>query len=142
MTGTASVPTLAEEYELPERTVATRAKHEAWLAERRAFRDAVKAAVKDGVAKEAMGAAVEMTRLAMKTMRSLEDLIGNYSSTITPRTITGALRDLQEILYLKDPRDVEEQNARIAKLKREAAEETAAREITVTIEGAGDGWAT
>ena len=57
-----------------------------------------------------------------------------------PKDITGALRDCREILDVRSEKDLKEQDARIAKLEREAAQESENKSVTVRIEGVGDGW--
>ena len=56
------------------------------------------------------------------------------------KQITGALKDIKDIQNIKAPLDVEEQRARIAKLKKEAQEEDKTSEIVVKIEGGEDSW--
>ena len=43
---------------------------------------------------------------------------------IKPRDITGAIKDLEDILHVKSAADLQEQEARIAKLRREAEGDT------------------
>ena len=57
-----------------------------------------------------------------------------------PKDITGPLKDCFDILNNKSDLDIEEQRARIDKLRKEAQTEEQTREVRVRIEGAGDGW--
>ena len=65
-------------------------------------------------------------------------------STIIDRSgvkaITDALKSIKEIQMLKSELDKQEQEARIANLKRQAEHEDATREVTVTIAGGEDSW--
>lgn len=68
---------------------------------------------------------------------TLEKLVMNGQSL---KQITGALKDIKDIQSLKSPLDIEEQQARIANLRKQAEQEDTASEITVTIAGGEDSW--
>jgi C4-type Zn-finger protein len=54
--------------------------------------------------------------------------------TQSMKHISGVLKDIKEVL--RSPKDLEEQDARIAKLRKEAEkEENQNRDFTITIEG-------
>ena len=52
---------------------------------------------------------------------------------IKPRDITGAIKDLEDTLHIKSAKDLEEQQARIEKLRKEVKEEDDSRKIEVVI---------
>ena len=57
------------------------------------------------------------------------------------RSLTGALSDIKAIKDMKSGIDIEEQEARIEKLRRDAQEEEKQdTKVTVTIEGGDDSW--
>ena len=51
---------------------------------------------------------------------------------IKPRDITGAIKDLEDALHIKSVSDVKEQEARIAKLRKEVKEEKKDTNINIT----------
>lgn len=79
---------------------------------------------------------------ALEMARRLHSLAMDFhpSPNLKAKDITGALKDCREILDIRSEKDLKEQDARIAKLEREAAQENDTKSVTVRIEGAGDGW--
>ena len=57
----------------------------------------------------------------------------NLTTKNSMRDITGALRDIREIKGMKSDLDIQEQKARIEKLRREAREEEQSKDIRVVI---------
>ncbi len=56
------------------------------------------------------------------------------------RDITGALKDLEDVLDVVSDEDGEEKAFRLEKLRREAAKADGADELTVTLEGVDEEW--
>ena len=56
------------------------------------------------------------------------------------KQITGAMLDIQKIQGSKDALDIEEQRARIAKLKKEAEDEDKTSEVEIIIQGGDTSW--
>lgn len=56
------------------------------------------------------------------------------------KQLTGVLKDLKEVLMLRSEADLQEQEARIAKLQRELQKDAPQR-LTVTMEGDSDAYA-
>lgn len=54
--------------------------------------------------------------------------------------ISGVLKDVKEILMIKSPKDLEEQDARIAKLRKETEKGEQNHDVTITIEGGDPSW--
>ena len=83
---------------------------------------------------------------AFRMAAQLRDLVasGNVAEMgLRPRDVTGALKDIADILAIKSDADVAEQQARIDKLRADAAraqESDEGKEITVRIEGAPEAW--
>jgi hypothetical protein len=60
---------------------------------------------------------------------------------LRPRDVTGALKDIADILHVKSEADAREQEARIGKLVKDARDDTEEKkEIVVRIEGASEEW--
>lgn len=68
---------------------------------------------------------------------TLKELVMNGQSL---KHITGALKDIKDIQSLKSPLDIEEQQARIANLRKQAEQEDTSTDVTITIEGGDDSW--
>ena len=89
---------------------------------------------------------------AEKLNEATEMLLGNLIALMRSREpeemdtqemkhISGVLKDCKEILMIKSQKDLEEQDARIAKLRREAEnEENQSRDVTITIAGGDPSW--
>ncbi len=54
---------------------------------------------------------------------------------LKPRDITGAIKDIEDILHIKSEADMREQEARIKNLQKQVDEDSVDRKITVHIEG-------
>lgn len=66
---------------------------------------------------------------------------GVYPTGWKPKDVSGALKDCRELLEIRSAEDMDEQKARIAKLKKEIDEaKEEGKTITVKIEGASETW--
>ena len=135
---------LCEKYGVNRRTLEDRASKEGWVELRRQRRGkAVEKMIDACAAREA-----ESARLLQATAADLLAKIAEGMSNCDPDTlladgkalrgITGALRDLKDVLSLKGEMDLKEQEARIAKLRKEAAEEQTDNKLEVVFVGGGD----
>ena len=79
--------------------------------------------------------ATNIADVADKLLDKITEVLGGVTTTQDIRHLTSALKDIREIKGVKSEADMREQEARIAKLQREAQEEQKDNEITVTIEG-------
>jgi C4-type Zn-finger protein len=62
-------------------------------------------------------------------------------NTQSMKNLSGVLKDIKEILMVRSDADMREQEARIAKLKKEAEkEEHGSGDVTVVIEGGDPSW--
>ena len=73
----------------------------------------------------------------MTEENSLQDLT---AMGIKPRDITGAIKDLEDALHVKSEADLKEQEARIAKLRKDAEKEDTVNEININIGGWNPQW--
>lgn len=136
---------LAEKYGINKDTIYAKAKKEGWPDKRRQFVDRTQTKM----------LAVEETRtvdratklldvsdlLLMKVRQRLESDDKIALDTQGMRHISGVLKDLKEIQMVRSEMDLREQEARIAKLQREAREEDTNKEpIRVIIDAGLDGY--
>ena len=121
---------LADKHGVPFKTLAYRAGNEKWPKLRQRHSDnivtkSVKEAEKG--AKEykstlyALAYKVAMQLDSLTEGRTMEELV---AVGIKPRDITGAIKDLEDVLHIKSETDIAEQQARIAKLQKEAEGES------------------
>lgn len=142
--GRGSYRELSAKYGVPYRTLADRAKAEKWVELRNQSRAKAASKTVEAVA-DANG------RVQTRMQDAAEALMGKVVEGVLAadpedarnlKAYSGVLRDLKEVLDLRTPLDVKEQEARIEKLRREAEKEREDRnrEVVVTFGGA-DGWA-
>lgn len=81
---------------------------------------------------------------AVKLAKQLQEFVDSgevFKKVQRPRDVTGALKDISDVLHIKSESDAREQEARINKLIADAKrgeEADSGREIVVRIEGGGD----
>ena len=78
---------------------------------------------------------VGIVEVADKLLERIEGVLEEIVTTQDIRHLTSALKDLREIKGIKSDIDRREQEARIAKLQKEAEAEEVDKEIRVTIDG-------
>lgn len=131
---------LAKKYKVSTRTIGDRSKREGWVELRIQHRGKTVAKTLDKAAEIASEVNKKLYESANKALARIDGMLDREEGSI--KEITGALRDIKIILDAKSEADMEEQRARIDKLRREAQEEkNEPKSITVTIEGGGEGWA-
>lgn len=135
---------LAQKYKVPFKTLAHRAKVEGWVSLRQQHKDNIVTQSVKKAAKAATGYRTTLYELAYKVANQIGDLTDDNSLTdlavlgISPRQITGAIKDLEDILHIKSDVDIEEQQARIAKLQKEVADDNSKEDKTVRVVISGD----
>ena len=139
---------LGQKYGVHYQTICRRAKEEGWIEQREHHENKVVTKTLDKISEKQSSSA----ELMQDTANALLHMIAEGLEKFDPDTlladrqalrgITGALKDLKDVLSLKSDADLEEQKARIAKLRKEAEEDGAAPpEINVSIVGDADKYA-
>lgn len=136
---------LAEKYGVNYKVIADRGKKEKWeeLRSQVAHKtltktiDRVSTSQADRAAK-----LMDVSDLLLAKVRSLLEADSMPLGTQNMKNISGVLRDIKEIQGIKSQRDIDEQDARIAKLRREAESEKDDKDKTVivTIAGGDGSW--
>ena len=117
---------LADKHGVSFRTLSQKAKDESWVAERKKHREKI---VKKAVQKAANRQADKMARFTTvsdKLLDRIERVIEESEGKITAkdiRSLTAAVKDLKEIQGVRSELDRQEQEARIANLRRQAEKE-------------------
>ena len=118
---------LAEKYDTPFNTLQCRAKKEKWVELRKKHQDKIVAKSVAKAESKAVDYKSTLYDLAFKVAKQLSDMTDEMSISqlsamgIKPRDITGAIKDLEDALHVKGESDLKEQEARIAKLRKEAS---------------------
>lgn len=134
---------LAEKHRVSFSTLQKRAKKEDWPGLRRQLCEEVVTAVTNSVANEQAERAVRLMGAADALLGKIELTISNIDGRKSSRAVkdvADSLKTVKDILDIKSQADMDEQAARIAKLKKDAEDETEAPEIVVTFEGGCGDW--
>ena len=121
-----SLAKLAKKYHVGTSTISVHARDENWVADRTAFRE-------KAVAKKVASAEKKQVERYERLQNACDALLDKIERAIESiggteylvdkavyRNIAGALKDIKEVQALKGELDRQEQEARIAKLRREA----------------------
>lgn len=130
---------LADKHGVPFRTLADRAKAEGWYAARKKHcNDVVTKAVQKTVNQQAEKMA-RFTTVSDKLLNRIERIIEeSESGDITAkdiRSLTAAVKDLKEIQGVRSELDRQEQEARIANLRRQAESEEKVDKASIQVIG-------
>lgn len=142
---------LANKYNLNRTTVSRKAGEEGWVQLREQHEaSALSKAVKE-IEKNQTKRMTKLFDLTDKVMNTLLDAIGEKGGEKAkvlilsdPKKITGAIKDLKEIYMFRSSRDLEEQEARINKLRKDvevADDNSIGVEVTFKTEDEQEEWA-
>lgn len=136
---------LAEKYGINKDTIYAKAKKEGWPDKRRQFVDRTQTkmlAVEETRTVDRATKLLDVSDLLLMKVRQLLESDDKIAlDTQGMRHISGVLKDLKEIQMVRSEMDLREQEARIAKLQREAREEDTNKEpIRVIIDDGLDGY--
>ena len=133
---------LAQKYGVHYNAIANRAKQEDWISQRNQFCDRTVTKTVTAISNKQVDRAtkiIEVSDLLLAKVKSLiEDSPELLANTQSIKNLSGVLKDIKEIQMIKSAKDLEEQDARIAKLRREAEkEEDTNTEVTITFGSEG-----
>lgn len=140
ITTTISYRKLAEKYDVPFNTLQCRARKEKWVDLRKNHQDNIVTESVKKVESKAIDYKSTLYSLAYKIAIQLVEMTEENTVTdlvaigIKPRDITGAIKDLGDVLHVKSETDLKEQEARIEKLRKEAQAEQGSNDIKVVID--------
>ena len=135
--GGTSYRKLAEKYGVPRTTLERKAKEEKWTELRRQADGKAEAKIIESISAKDAKKAVNIIDVADKLLGKIEELAGIVGDADSIKKLTSAIKDLKDIKGIKSDADMREQEARIAKLQKEAMEEeSGTTEINVTFGGA------
>ena len=141
--GGTSYRKLAEKYGVPRSNIERRAKAEKWTKLRGQAEGKAEAKIIEKVSKKQAAKADKIVDVADMLLDKISELVAvGVTDTQGLKHLTSALKDLKEIKGFKSEADMREQEARIAKLVKEAtASDDTTNEIAITIEGGESSWA-
>jgi hypothetical protein len=131
---------LSEKYGLSYRSVADKGNAEGWVELRNQYLIKTTSDIVDAVGAQDVDRATKLQTVADKVLNMVEAYIEASDpieiDTQSMKHISGVLKDIKEVL--RSPKDLEEQDARIAKLRKEAEkEEDTNTEVVITFGSGG-----
>ena len=132
---------LAQKYGVHYNAIANKAKQEDWVSQRNQFCDRTVTKTVTAISNKQVDRATQLVEVSDLLLAKVKSLVeGNPELLITPqnlKNLSGVLKDIKEIQSIKSEKDLEEQDARIAKLRREAEKDDSKDKssITITLEG-------
>ena len=119
---------LAEKYGIHKNRIAARGKDEKWPELRSQYRDKTVTEAVEAIGNEAVDRAARIHRVADKLLDRIEQLAedgdGRTMQAKSIRALSAAVKDLKDILGVRSDLDRQEQEARIANLRKQADKDT------------------
>jgi transposase-like protein len=134
---------LAKKHDVPFGTLQRIAKKERWTDLRLQADDKAKTEIVKAVGKRKGKHSTNVLKVADKLLDKITDMLENMTTydTQSIKHLTSALKDLKDIKGIKTKIDLREQEARIAKLEKEATDtEVEKNEVNIIIEGGDQEW--
>ena len=136
---------LAQKYGVNYRTICVRSKQEGWIEQREQHTNETTTNIINAIGRQQVSRAERLQSVADKLLTKVESLLDGdpelLGDTQSMKHISGVLKDIKEIQMIRSDKDLEEQDARIAKLRKEAEkEENDNRDVTIVIEGGDPSW--
>ena len=147
LTSDTSYRKLAQKYGVNATTIAKKASKEDWVSQRQQQADRTLSKTLTVVSNRQVNRAVRLQEVADKLVNKIEAAVDDYNMEVllvdrqSLRQITGALKDIKDIQMIRSEADLREQEARIAKLLKEAErEDSGPNKVVIQIEGGEDTW--
>ena len=133
---------LAQKYGVNYRTICVRSQQEGWIEQRERHTNETTTKTLNAISDKQAERAANLISVADKLLAKVNSLLETdaavLNDTQSMKHISGVLKDIKEIQMIRSDADMREQDARIAKLRREAErEEDNNTEVTITF-GSGD----
>ena len=132
---------LADKYGIDQATISRKAKKEDWVSKRQHHISETQAKVLAADTEEKVDRAVRLMTVADKLLEKVEQWVemGEPISATSIKNLSDAIKNIKEVQMIRTEEDVEEQKARIAKLRKEAeSEDTTKEPIRVIIDSGVD----
>ena len=147
LTSDTSYRKLAQKYGVNAITIAKKASKEGWVSQRQQQANRTLSRTLTAVSNRQVNRAARLQDVADKLLNKIEAAVDDYNMELllvdrqSLRQITGALKDIKDIQMIRSEADLREQEARIAKLIKEAErEDSGPNKVVIQIEGGEDTW--
>ena len=147
LTSDTSYRKLAQKYGVNAITIAKKASKEGWVSQRQQQANRTLSRTLTAVSNRQVNRAARLQKVADKLLNKIEAAVDDYNMAVllvdrqSLRQITGALKDIKDIQMIRSEADLREQEARIAKLLKEAErEDSGPNKVVIQIEGGEDTW--
>ena len=138
--GGTSYRKLAEKYGVSFTTLQRKAKEEKWLELRRQKEDKTETKIVDSISNQEAKKAVDIIDVADTLLEKIGVLATMVADADSIKKLTSAIKDLKDIKGIKSEADIREQEARIAKLQKEAEDEVKDTTVIVQFEEDASKW--
>ena len=137
--GGTSYRKLAEKYGVSRSKLQAIATREKWVDLQSQAQAKIESKIVDSISDQEAKKAVDIIDVADKLLEKIGTLADMVADADSIKKLTSAIKDLKDIKGIKSDADMREQEARIAKLQKEAQEEDdGTTEIRVTFGGASN----
>ena len=147
LTSDTSYRKLAQKYGVNATTIAKKASKEDWVSQRQQLANRTLSKTLTAVSNRQVNRAARLQKVADKLLNKIEAAVDDYNMEVllvdrqSLRQITGALKDIKDIQMIRSEADLREQEARIAKLLKEAErEDSGPNKVVIQMEGGEDTW--
>lgn len=142
ITSNVSYRDLEAKYGVCYRQIAKKGKAEGWGSQRSQHNANVVTKILDDDIEQKVSSIERLESVADKILNKVEAYIDACDPTAidtqSMKHISGVLKDIKDVM--KNRKDLQEQDARIKKLQKEAEQEEASKDVTITIEGGDPSW--
>ena len=139
--GGTSYRKLAEKYKVKLSALRSVAEREKWVELKAQAQHKTDTKIVDTVSGENAKKAVKIDKVADKLLNKISTLIDKVNDTQGIKHLTSALNDIKEVKGFKTDADMREQEARIAKLQKEAEkEDDTVNEIEIVFNAGPEEW--
>ena len=116
---------LADKYGIDQATVSRKAKKEDWVSMRQRHISETQAKILDADTEEKVDRATRLKTVADKLLDKVEQWVemGEPISANSIKNLSDAIKNIKEVQMIRTEEEIEEQKARIAKLRKEAEKE-------------------
>ena len=135
---------LEKKYGINYKVIADKGKKEGWSQLRSQHKDKTLTKTLDAVSKKQVDRAAKLISVADLLLDKVQSIVESNPellvNTKSIKNLSGVLKDIKEIQMIRSDADMREQEARIKKLQKEAEQEEASKDVTITIEGGDPSW--
>ena len=128
---------LAEKYRVDQATIARKAKKEDWVSKRQHHVNETQAKVLAADTRKKVNRAAALNEAADLLLERTLNGIKAYKElpATAAKNYSDALKNIKEVHMIRSDEDIREQEARIAKLQKDAQDEDKSKSITIMLEG-------